>query len=274
MRGNIAPLIIEKHRVSSVITIKELVETQDEWCKKITEAAEYIDKKLLDNLVYMDLFNDKYCDDSLLELYNTHVYPIITNYNENFTNLCNEYLLQHINDMSLILENTGYLLDSAEETHSFKNSIPSDYVPCLEIEHVWESVKNLKHNISFSPFWQKNNYRVFGNNESVIIESSNKPSTFIVVNRNKFNRSYGETNLEMFERAVNLKNTAFDYEIHIPVLTKSEDNALTGKYEEAVRRHLILRSFMESDNTNDDAIVFESKIDKDGNTTLTDIGYY
>ena len=259
------------------MSIQKILEMQNEWWYKITEAAKNIDPKLLGILTYQDLFDDKYCDDSFLHNYNAYVKPLVMDYKAAIITASQNYLLNFINDMSIIFQNTGYDINTGEETHDFDKftNIPAGYKPSLEIEPVWDAVHNLKYEYTFKPFWECCNYVLYGNGESVNISAYSTPVEFIVKNRAHFKRSFGETNLQKMERMAQIRVSKLDYDVYIPALSKREDDSITGKYEEAIRRHLILKEFMENDELkHSDSLLYSTDIDKKGNINLTDLGYY
>lgn len=247
---------------------------QVELDEEIRRVSNFIDPKLLGYLTFQDIFDDKYSNDDLKHLYNEQVYPLIHEYRVQVQVKTEKYLVDFINDMEILLPNTGYDYRTGEETQSFANfdSIPDEYVPCVEIEPVWKSVLEFRHEVNHIPFWKRHSYTLYGNGETVSVVSAEYPSEFISSNRHSFTKSYGDTNLGKMERSARFKDTHFDYPIYVPALTVYEDRNIPNSYEESVRRHLILKEAMEG--TLPDAIVLTSEIDPDGNVKLKPYGGY
>lgn len=254
------------------MTIKKIVELQQEWDIKIKEASNKIHPKLLGTLAYEDFFNQDLFNNNLNDKYNDLIRPLVSQAKIESNNACDEYLLNFVNDLALIIPCTGYLTSTGKECHRFKGSFPYDYIPSVEVEPIWEGVNQLRYDYVYRPFWEANNYTVFGNNESVVITRDyyNKSSQlhYMQTNREKFQRSFGETNLQKLERAIKLRETHFDYPIYVPGLSPNDDNAIKGHVEEAVRRHLILKKIMESTDILDTDITFKSIVTIDGDVTL------
>lgn len=254
------------------MNLREIQAMQNQRDEEIRYVANSIDPKLLSLLNFQDVFDDKYMDNNLMVQYNEKLSALIHQANVKIQVETEQYLVDFINDMSTVLPSTGYLTSTGEETHSFLNfdSIPNCYVPSVEIEYVWTAVHELraKHRY-YSPFWRHSGYTLYGNGETVCVMAASTPKEFIELNRAQFNRSFGDTNLGKLERAVTMKNDFFDYPIYLPALTQFEDRAIPSSYEEAVRRHLILKNVMEN---NIEGFNFSSKIDKSGNVELTNLG--
>ncbi|AFC21513.1 hypothetical protein GAP32_065 [Cronobacter phage vB_CsaM_GAP32] len=251
------------------MNIQEICKEQSVWNDKIISAANHIDPKLLGVLSFQDLFNDKYGDNSLLERYNNEVYPLIHQYKVFMQDKTEKYLLNFINDISCLVDSTGYDSRTGEDTTSFNcfHDIPETYIPSLEIEFIWHSVMEMRY-ISYKPFWCNHGYTLHGNNETICVSSYSTPKEFITENRKLFQRSFGDTNLGRLERAVLWKDNIFDYPVYMPALSSYEDRAIPASYEESIRRHLILKHAIEH---NIDGIVYNSIIDGDGSITLVSI---
>ena len=234
-------------------------------------AANYVDPKLFSVLTFQDIFDDKYADNNIMERYTAEVLPLVEEYRKNIDFHINQYLLNFINDVHILMDVTGYNANTSESTGSFDSMSEIshiDYIPSLEIEPIWNAVMDLRYKYSYTPYWLRNGYTLYGNNETVIVKNSPTPKKFIEINRESFNRSFGDTNLGKLERAVTIKNSTFDYPIYVPALTQYEDRAIPASYEEAVRRHLILKTAMDNKIQ---GTIFSSKIDKDGNVELIDL---
>ncbi|AQW88585.1 hypothetical protein pEaSNUABM50_00058 [Erwinia phage pEa_SNUABM_50] len=257
-----------------MLSIKDLITCQRTWDDKIRTIANMIDPKLLSILSYEDIFNDKYKDDTLQEKYTEIVYPLIVEYKKEFKELRDKYLLDYINDMGNVLDSLGYYVDSGEEAGNVLDSITNDFIPCVEIEHVWNYVYNELQIDIHRPFWVRSGYSLVGNNEYVSVESNSSPSKFIEYNRNKFNRSYGEKRIDIFKRSVRQADELFDYDIHIQPLSKFEDDKLPNNYNDAVRRHLILRHALENQNLIEDNAHYISKITEEGEVQFLVTGYF
>lgn len=247
---------------------------QDERDEEIRHVANSIDPKIISFLNYQDLFDDKYMNHDLMSQYTEKLSALVHQANVKIQVETEQYLVNFINDMSTVMENTGYLTSTGEETHSFLNfdSIPASYVPSVEIEAVWTAVHELRHKYKYSPFWKKHGYTLYGNGETVCVTAGSTPQDFIVTNRAQFMKSFGDTNLGKMERAARIRETKFDYPIYVPALTPYEERSIPGSYEEAIRRHLILKEAMESTLT-EEYFEFRSIIDPDGNVILDPIGY-
>lgn len=249
--------------------IKEYIDFQNTTYEEIMNIARGIDPKILGVLSYEDLFNDKYRDQKYQEWYNKLLNPRISDYKNKSAMYIHKVLSNTINEASLVLPNTGYLISTGEETKMFTGDIPVEYIPCVDLEGIVEGIRSLQYRYQFQPFWNRNSYTVSGNNETVtIIPQGSSIIEFIDFNRKQFNRSFGETNLGMLERSVQLRNTKFDYDIHIPQLSLYEDRSIPRTYEEAVRRHLILQKLMQDECTGS---IYSSTIDVDGNVILVEI---
>lgn len=249
--------------------IKEFIDYQKIKYSEIMNIGNNIDPKLLGILNYEDLFNDKYRDNQYQIWFEELIQPSINEFRNNCAIYIQNVLCNTINEASLVLPFTGHLISTGEETTRFDCRIPSDYIPCVDLEGIVDGIRNLEYRYQIRPFWNRNNnYKLSGNNETVNIFPYGSVINFIDENRKNFSRSFGETNLGKFERAVQLRNTKFDYDIHIPQLTPSEDRQLTDKYEEAVRRHLILQKLMDDECTGN---MYTSTIDPEGNVTLQEI---
>lgn len=248
------------------MSIKKLKELQKQWDETITAAAKEIDPKLIGLLFFDDLFNDHYQDNNLKIQYEDKILPLVRQYKQEFTIASQAYLLDFVNDMALILPNTGYLSKTGEETHDFKYSFDSSYIPCVEIEPVYEAVQDMQYDVKINPYWNQGNYNLFGNNETVIITAAGSPLEFCTLNRYKFSKTFPETNLERMARSVRIMDT-FDYPINVVPLTKFEDDRIPGNYETAIRRHAILRKFLENEAIQDEC-VFKSYFNPDGNLRL------
>lgn len=256
-----------------MLSIQDLITHQNTWDDKIRTVARMIDPKLLSILSYEDIFNDKYLDDSLQEKYTEIVYPLIEQYKEEFKELRDQYLLDYINDMGIVLDSLGYYVYSGEEASNKIDSITTDFIPCVEIEHVWNYVHH-ELQIDIQPFWSRTEYCLVGNNEHVTVERCSSPSKFIEYNRNKFNRSYGEKRFDVFKRSVLQSEELFDYNIHIRPLSKHDDDRLPNNYNDAVRVHLILRHALENHNLIEDDVYYTSTISKDGEVKFLVSGDY
>lgn len=248
------------------MSIKKLKELQKQWGEAIDAAANEIDPKLIGLLFFDDIFNDQYQDNQLQIQYENKVIPLIRGYKQEFAIASQTYLLDFVNDMALILPNTGYLTSTGEETHEFKFSFDSSYIPCVEIQPVYDAVQNMLYDVNIRPFWNQNNYNLFGNNETVIITSADSPLSFCTLNRYKFTKTFPESNLQRMERSVRIMDT-FDYPINIVPLTKFEDDRIPGNYETAIRRHAILRKVLETE-TFEEETTFKSYFTVNGNLTL------
>jgi hypothetical protein len=251
------------------MSIQSLKKLQKDWEDNIVSTANEIDPKLIGLLFYEDIFNDHYCNDKFKQLYLDKIHPLFVQYSQEFKLAEVEYIINFINDMSLILPSTGYLSSTGELTYDFKYAIDSDYIPCVEIEPIYEAVTSMIYDVQVQPFWTKHSYVLFGNNESIQVVADSTPSGFINANRNKFKRSFGETNIQKMERAVKIKDS-FDYPIIIPALSKFEDTRIPDSYETAVRRHAILKKVMETEGVLVDSSSFVSSLDMDGNVSLRD----
>jgi hypothetical protein len=247
--------------------IKDYINYQDSTYLEIINIANGIDPKILGILTYEDLFNDKYRDQKYEHWYEQLLHPLITEFRNNCSIYLNDVLCNTINEAYLVLPNTGYLFSTGEETTTFNSRIPNDYIPCVELEGIVEGIRNLEHRYKLRSYWNRS-YTLTGNNETVSILPYGSVLRFIDENRKSFKRSFGETNLGKLERSVQLRGSKFDYNIHIPQLTPSEDRQVTGKYEEAVRRHLILQKLMDDNCTGSK---YRSIIDAEGNVTLEEI---
>lgn len=249
--------------------IKEYMNYQHTTYTEIMNIARGIDPKVLGVLSYEDLFDDKYRDQKYQDWYDQLLNPLITDYKNKCAMYLHDVLCNTINEAFLVLPNTGYLTSTGEETTTFDGRIPSDYIPCVDLEGIVEGIRSLQYRYQLRPFWNRNSYTVTGNNETItIIPYGNSILEFIDFNRKQFSRSFGETNLGKLERSVQLRNTKFDYDIHVPQLSMTEDRSITGKYEEAVRRHLILQKLMQDECTGS---IYSSTIDVEGNVTLVEI---
>lgn len=248
--------------------IKEYMDYQHSTYTEIMNIGNNIDPKLLGILNYEDLFNDKYRNIQYQEWYYELIQPKVSEFRNNCSMYLHNVLSNIINEASLVLPNTGYLTSTGEETTTFDCRIPSDYIPCVELEGIVEGVRALEYKYQIRPYWNRSPYTLTGNNETITVMTYGGVIQFIDENRKQFSRSFGETNLGKLERSVHLRNTKFDYDIHIPQLTPSEDRSVSGKYEEAVRRHLILQKLMEDNCT---GIMYLSTIDEEGNVTLQEI---
>jgi hypothetical protein len=248
------------------MNIKEYMSFQDDDYEEIVNIANSIDPKLIGILTYEDLFNDKYRDYKLEEWYHKLVSPKVRMYKEKCKIFLDDVLCDTINNASLVLPSTGYLTNTGEETYQFDGKIPYDYVPCIDLEGIVHGIQMLEHRYLIDPFWDRTVYRLSGNNETITIyPEASSLIRFIDNNRNKFRKSFGESNLGIMERYMRIRESKFDYEICIPQLSPLEDRHLTGKYEEAVRRHLILQKLMEDECT---GLSYSSTIDLEGNVTL------
>lgn len=248
------------------MSIKKLKELQKQWSETIDAAAKEIDPKLIGLLFFDDLFNDHYTDNNLKIQYEDKVLPLVRNYKQELTIASQTYLLDFVNDMALILPNTGYLTRTGEETHEFKYAFDSTYIPCVEIQPVYDAIQDMQYDVKIRPFWNQNNYNLFGNNETVIITSAGTPLEFCTLNRFKFAKTFPESNLQRMERSVRIMDT-FDYPINIVPLTKFEDDRIPGNYETAIRRHAILRKVLETETVEEES-TFKSYFTVDGNLRL------
>lgn len=251
------------------MNIKEYMSFQDDEYQEIVNIAKNIDPKLIGILTYEDLFNDKYRDSKLEEWYHQLVSPKVRMYKEKCKLFLDDVLCDTINNASRVLRCTGYLTSTGEETYEFYNNIPYDYVPCVDLESIVHGIQMLEHRYHIDPFWNRSVYKLSGNNEIITIyPEGSSLIRFIDANRARFRKSFGETNLGTMERYMRIRESKFDYEICIPQLSPVEDRHLTGKYEEAVRRHLILQKLMEDECT---GTTYVSTIDLEGNVTLEEI---
>lgn len=248
--------------------IKEFIDYQHSTYTEIMNIGNNIDPKLLGILNYEDLFNDKYRNQQYQVWFEELIQPKITEFHNKRAMYLHNVLCNTINEASLVLPCTGYRTSTGEETTTFDCRVPSDYIPCVDLEGVVEGIRSLEYRYQIRPYWNRNSYTLTGNNETVNIIAYGGVLNFIDENRKNFSRSFGETNLGKLERAVQLRNTKFDYEIHIPQLSPSEDRQVTGKYEEAVRRHLILQKLMDDECTGS---MYTSTLDSEGNVTLQEI---
>ncbi|EBS4516666.1 hypothetical protein DQT32_04555 [Salmonella enterica subsp. enterica serovar Braenderup] len=254
--------------------IADLFALQRENDSIIKGVAENIHPKLLSIIGYEDIFNDEYMDNELKRLYDTVVAPKIKELNQNFYDARNQFLIDYVNDMSWILDSTGYYLDDGSDSYRFSDSIPSDYIPCIEIAPVWDAVRSMHSDYQYKPFWQNDGYMVIGNAETVRISSYNDPRTFIVENRSKFTRSYGKTNLEMMLLSLQQREDLFDYPIYVQPLSTQQDKNIPSNLTDAVRRHLVLRSALEN---YEEVKMYKSSISsirEDGTCTILPEGYY
>lgn len=257
------------------MNLREIQALQNQRDDEIRYVANSIDPKLMGYLNYQDLFDDKYMDNALMSEYTEKLSTLVHQANLKIQVETEQYLVNFINDMSTVLDNTGYLTSTGEETHSFLNfdSIPESYVPSVEIESVWTAVHELRHKYKYSPFWKKHGYTLYGNGETVCVVPASTPQEFIQLNRAQFTKSFGDTNLGKMERAARIKETKFDYPIYVPALSPYEERNIPSSYEEAIRRHLILKEAMEG-TLSDEHIAYRSIIDAEGNVTLEPLGYF
>lgn len=251
------------------LNLLEIKIQQQERDEEIRRIANAIDPKLLSFLTYQDLFDDKYLDPELGNQYRLQLYDLIIDNKVQTRLQVEKYLLNFVNDMSSVLECTGYDSSTGESTGMFNtfNSIPSSYIPAYEIEHVWNSVKELAHHDIHIPFWRRYGYTLYGNGETISVMQGVSAIEFINNNRILFQRSYGDTNLAKMERSARFRDTHFDYPIYVPALSSFEERNIPNSYEESIRRHLILKEAMEG-TLPEDCIVFTSSIDADGNVIL------
>lgn len=254
--------------------IADLFALQKENNNIIKGVANNIHPKLISIIGYEDIFNDEYMNNELKMLYDDIVQPKIKELNQQFYDARNEFLIDYINDMSYILDCTGYYLDDGSEAYRVKDEIPHDYIPCVEIAPVWDAVRSMHYNYNYKPFWQNDGYVVIGNSETVRISSHSDPRTFIQENRSKFTRSYGKTNLEMMLLSLQQREELFDYPIYVQPLTQSQDKNIPSNLTDAVRRHLVLRAALEN---YDEVKMYKSSISsirEDGTCTILPEGYY
>lgn len=258
-----------------MLNLREIQAMQNQRDEEIRHVANGIDPKILGFLNFQDIFDDKYMNIDLMTQYIDKLDALIHQANVKIQIETEQYLVNFINDMSTVLDTTGYLTSTGEETHYFSNynSIPDSYVPSVEIESVWSAVHELRHKYKYSPFWKKHGYTLYGNGETVCVVSGSTPQDFIQMNRAQFTKSFGDTNLGKMERAARMKETKFDYPIYVPALSPYEERNIPGSYEEAIRRHLILKEAMEG-TLSDDHIAYRSIIDAEGNVTLEPLGYF
>lgn len=262
---------IAPNLIGTEMKIQDIKNTQLMYNQKIQDISKRIDIKLLSILTYQDLFNEKYDDsNSINEQYLEYVLPVINEYKNEMKRMSTEFLIEYVNDMSNILENTGYYSSTFEE--AFKITSLNDYNPCIEIEPVFNGVYELISNYTFLPFWRKPSYYLKGDNESVLIYACDNPTEFFKFNRGKFIRSNGDKNIDLLYNALLLKDK-FEYKINIEPLTTSEDRNIPTNFHDSIRRHLILKHAKENSSTLINTM-YKSSIDKDGNITFHDQGYY
>lgn len=247
------------------MNIKQYKDFQFKAYSHIMNIANGIDIKLLGILTFDDLFNDKYRSKELQEYYNELVKPLIEKYRTDNAIHIQTVLCNIINDAAQVLDKTGYLTSTGAETTVFDCRVPNDYIPCIELEGLIEGVYSLQYRYQFKPYWAREEYSLFGNNETVSITPASLAETFIDDNRKKFSRTFAESSLGKMARSVRIQDKMFDYDIHIPQISPAEERYFTNKYEEAVRRHLILKKLMDDECTGK---IYNSTIDKDGNVTL------
>ena len=103
---------------------------QDERDEEIRHVANSIDPKIISFLNYQDLFDDKYMNHDLMSQYTEKLSALVHQANVKIQVETEQYLVNFINDMSTVMENTGYLTSTGEETHSFLyfDSSPAAYV--------------------------------------------------------------------------------------------------------------------------------------------------
>lgn len=258
--------------------LKDIYAFQDLSIRKINDAAKRIHPKLLSRLSYKDFSNDDFSSDLLKDRYENEVKSLIKSYNTDMKIMCREYLLEFVDDMSIMFGVIGFDLDDGSQLtdeHVSNELFSMDYLPSIEIAPVWENIhSNVMVSYNPVPFWESPPYWVTGDNEKILIESSKTPAHYIDSNRKKFNHRYGLTLVDRTRRDVEMYNT-FTYPVLVTPLTPSEERSIPDNLHVAVNRHLILKHVMENiEQCNLKPTTHRATISKDGSVSLQDEGKY
>ncbi|SOK58860.1 hypothetical protein [Yersinia phage fHe-Yen9-03] len=256
-----------------MLSIKDVLNCQQRWNSQITSVANGIDSKLISVLSYEDMFSEKYNDNKFKELYEALIEPMVKQYNQELNSLRSQYLIEYLNDMAIVLDTVGVNTTTGEEISAPITNIPYSFIPCAEVECVYNFINELKYSIyEYRPFWSRGGYHICGNNEYITTEGSDSPCNFILNNRNKFIKSYGEHKIEVFKRSVLQASDLFDYDIHVQPMSRYDEDRIPNNYNLAVRRHLILKHALENEKLIEEHSRFISKISIDGDVLFTEIG--
>ncbi len=253
------------------MTLSDLTLYFSETCSSILRTGTNIHPAMFSYLNYQQLFDDSLADNTLMDRFNIQIVPLIEEFKEECSIVMDDYLTRYFIDTLCIVDCVGYSVSTGRMISTATGFKIPDFIPSVETELVYNHVQTMKSNWDYllTPWWMRSGHTVYGANETLVMSLPVEvcPVNYINLNRNRFSRSFGESNLKRMERAISIRDRVFDYPIYTPELTTADDRNIKPVTENAVHRHLILKHLVEEVPV---GINFHSTVTHEGDVTLTE----